>query len=128
MEDLTCRCDNLSLSEWEGKKVMLSKKNQIPECVLVAKFFMKRVLNIEAVARTFRPLWHTKASFHITNVGDNILLFTFDQEVDAIKVLLREPWFYDRHLVVIQQFEGNNPIKEVEFNRVKFWIQIHDLP
>ena len=105
MEDLTCRCDNLSLSEWEGKKVMLSKKNQIPECVLVAKFFMKRALNIEAVARTFRPLWHTKASFHITNVGDNILLFTFDQEVDAIKVLLREPWFYDRHLVVIQQFE-----------------------
>ena len=70
--------------------------------MLATKFFTKRALNVDAVARTFRPLWRTKASFHITNVGDNILLFTFDQEVDAIKVLLREPWSYDRHLVVLK--------------------------
>nr|POE85857.1 uncharacterized protein CFP56_18206 [Quercus suber] len=112
----------------EGKKVVLSKKNQVKECVIAAKFFTKRALNIEAVARTFRPLWHTKASFHITNVGDNILLFTFDLEVDAVKVLLGEPWSYDRHLVVLQRFDGKKPIKEVVFNRVKFWIQLHDLP
>ncbi|XP_050259025.1 uncharacterized protein LOC126704027 [Quercus robur] len=128
MEDLMAKCDNLSLSEWEGKKVVLSKKNQRPECVLAAKFFTKRALNIDTVARTFRPIWRTKASFHITNVGENILLFTFEQEVDAVKVLLGEPWSYDRHLVVLKQFEGNKPIKEVVFNRVKFWIQIHDLP
>ena len=127
MEDLTRKCDNLSLSKWEGKKVVLSKKNQKLVRVLAVIFFTKRALNIEAVARMFRPLWRTKASFHITNVGDNILLFTFDQEVDAVKVLLGEPWSYDRHLVVIQWFEGNKPIKEVEFNKVKFWIQIHDL-
>ena len=80
MEEITsnCKCDNLSLSAWEGTKVVLSKKNQATECVLAAKFFTKRALNIEAVARTFRPLWRTKASFHITNVGDNVLLFTFD--------------------------------------------------
>lgn len=85
-----------------------------------SEIFTKRALNIEAVACTFRPLWHTKASFHITNVGDNILLFNFDQEVDAVKVLLGEPWSYDRHLVVIKRFEGKKSIKEVEFNRVKF--------
>ena len=68
MEDLTRKCDNLSLLEWEGKKVVLSKKNQLPKCVLVAKFFTKRALNIEAVVHTFCPLWRTKASFHITNV------------------------------------------------------------
>ena len=96
--------------------------------MLAAKFFTKRALNVDVVARTFRPLWRTKASFHITNVGDNILLLTFDQEVDAVKVLLGESWSYDCHLVVLKRFEGNKPIKEVVFNRVKFWIQIHDLP
>ena len=104
MEDLTSKCDNLSLSKWEEKKVVLSKKNQRPKCVLAAKFFTNKALNIEAVARTFRPLWCTKASFHISNVGDNILLFTFDQEIDAVKVLLGEPWSYDQHLVVLQRF------------------------
>ena len=29
---------------------------------------------------------------------------------------------------MIQRFEGNKPIKVVEFNRVKLWIQIHDFP
>ena len=95
MEDLTRKCDNLSLSKWEGKKVVLSKKNQKLVRVLATKFFTKRALNIEALARMLRPLWCTKASFHITNVGDNILLFTFDQEVDAVKVLLGEPWSYN---------------------------------
>lgn len=61
-------------------------------------------------------------------MGNNTLLFTFDLEVDVEKVLLGEPWSYDRHLVVIQRSEGNKPIKEVEFNKVEFWIQMHDLP
>lgn len=56
---------------------------------------------MEAVARTFRPLWLTKGNFHITNTGSNILLFDFDLEVDAEKVLLSEPWSYDRHLVIL---------------------------
>ena len=49
MEELTSKCDNLSLSAWEGTKVVLSKKNQAT-CVLAAKLFTKRALNIEAVA------------------------------------------------------------------------------
>ena len=86
MEDLTRRCDNLSLSAWEGKKVVLSRTNQASDCVIAAKFLIKRALNMEAVGRTIRPLWHTKESFHITNVGNNVLLFTFDLETDAEKV------------------------------------------
>lgn len=69
MEDLTRRCNNLSLSVWEGEKVVLSGTNQASDCVIAAKFFTKRALNMEAVGRTFRPLWHTKESFHITNWG-----------------------------------------------------------
>lgn len=68
--------------------------------------------------------WHVRFVLFGTqsavNVGGNILLFNFDQEVDAVKVLLGEPWSYDRHLVVIKRFEGKKSIKEVEFNRVKF--------
>ena len=49
-------------------------------------------------------------------------------EVDAEKVLLRDPRSYDRHLVIIQHFNGSRPLKEVEFKHCSFWVQIHDIP
>lgn len=128
MEDLTHKCDNLSLSAWEGKKVVLTKAKRVSDYVLVAKFFTRRAVNMEAVGRTFRPLWHTKESFHITNVGNNILLFTFDLETDGERVLMGEPWSYDKHLVVLQRTDGSMPINEIGFRQCKFWIQIHDIP
>ncbi|KAL0009324.1 hypothetical protein SO802_010826 [Lithocarpus litseifolius] len=128
MEELTRKCDNLSLSAREGKRVILSKKRHVSEFVLAAKFYTKRALNMEAVARTFRPLWRTKECFHITNAGNNILLFDFDLEVDAEKVLLGEPWSYDRHLVIFQRFDGSKALKDIDFKFCSFWIQIHDIP
>ena len=100
MEELTRRYGNLSLSAREGQKVILSKKHHGSEHVLATKFYTKRALNMEAVALTFRPLWRTKESFHIMNARNNLLLFDFDLEVDAKKVLFGEPWSYDRHLVI----------------------------
>lgn len=41
MEDLTRRCDRLSLSTREGEKVILSKKQATSNYVLTAKFFTK---------------------------------------------------------------------------------------
>ena len=112
----------------EDKKVTLSKKCDVSEFVLATKFNTKRALSMDAVVRTFQPLRRTKENFHITNAGNNILLFAFELEVDAEKVLLREPWSYDRHLVIIQRFNGSRPLKEVEFKHCSFWVQIHDIP
>ena len=128
MDEITRRCDKLSLSVREEKRIVLSKKKQVVEFILAAKFCIKRALNMEAMARTFRPLWRTKGNFHITNTGDNFLLFKFEQEVDEDKIILEEPWSYDRHLVIFQRFEGSKALKEVEFKYCSFWIQIHEVP
>ena len=128
MEELTRKCDNLSLFAREGKRVILSEKRHVLEFVLATKFYTKRALNTEAVARTFRPLWRTKESFNIMNAENNILLFDFDLEVNVEKVLLGEPWSYDRHLVIFQRFDGSKALKDIEFKFCLFWIQIHDIP
>ncbi|KAK7821024.1 uncharacterized protein LOC112035744 [Quercus suber] len=95
---------------------------------LVAKFYIRRALNMEAVAHTFRPLWRMKGSFHITSTRSNILLFDFDLEVDVEKVLLGKPWSYNRYLVIFHRFEGSKALKEIEFKFCSFWIQMHDVP
>lgn len=53
MEDLALRWKKLSLSEAEGKKCDLSKDKKSLEHVLAVKFFTRRTVNVEAVAKTF---------------------------------------------------------------------------
>ena len=101
MEELELRWKKLSLLEVEGKKHDLSKEKKTAEYVLAAKSFTRRSINVEAVARTFRPLWRTKRNFEVSMAGDNVVLITFEWEVDAEKVIQGEPWVFDRHLVVL---------------------------
>lgn len=44
-----------------------------------------------------------------------------------LKKFTGEPWPFDRHLVVLQRFDGRQPIKELDFKYCAFWIQIHEL-
>ena len=45
-----------------------------------------------------------------------------------IKVLMGEPWSFDRHLVVLKRYDGITPMEEVDFSQTKFWVQVHNLP
>jgi len=101
MEDLNQQWKKTSLSKVKGTKCDLSKVKKAMEFVFAAKFFTRRTLNIEAIARTFKPIWCPKRNFEVSIAGDNILLIDFELEADAEKVLQGEPWAFDRHLVVL---------------------------
>ena len=45
-----------------------------------------------------------------------------------IKVLMGEPWSFDRHLVVLKRYDGITPMEEADFSKTKFWVQVHNLP
>ena len=128
MDDLATRWKTLSLSDKESKTLALTKNNQSEEYVLVAKFFTRRNVSIDAVAKTFRSLWRTSNDFRIRDAGDNHLLFVFELESDMIKVLMGEPWSFDRHLVVLKRYDGITPMEEADFSKTKFWVQVHNLP
>nr|XP_023889748.1 uncharacterized protein LOC112001798 [Quercus suber] len=128
MEDLAQRWKKMSLSVDEGNKVDLTAKKKAGEHVLAAKFMTHRNVNLEAVARTFRPLWRTRGSFEVNDAGNNKVLLDFELEEDVVKVLMGEPWTFDRHLVVLERYDGSTPIQNLQFKSTSFWVQIHDLP
>ncbi|KAK9990546.1 hypothetical protein SO802_025531 [Lithocarpus litseifolius] len=128
MEEHSQRWQKLSLTNTEGTKFDLSKEKQSPEFVLVGKFFTRRAINVEALAKMFRPLWRTRRNLEIMAAGDNIALFAFELEADVEKVLHGEPWTYGRHLVALERYDGLKPGNELSFCKTAFRIQIHDLP
>ena len=102
---------SLSLSHKEGKRVVLSQREQLKRIVLVAKFLTKHALNIDEVARTICPLWRINGGFRVREMGGSLLFFVFESEHDAEKVLLGEPWSFDGHLVLLQRYDGLTPVE-----------------
>ena len=60
MEDITKNWNNLTLSECEGSNFRIKEEQAKTEFILAAKFLTKRALNIDAIAKTFTPLWRSK--------------------------------------------------------------------
>ena len=131
MEEVLEDWRKLSLTKSEGAKVSLKKAKNLPakEHVLAAKFLTKRALNVEAIGRTFKPLWRSRGEFTIKEAEDHVLLFVFERENKAERVLASEPWVFDKHLVLFKWFDYFLVhARNIRFTTTKFWVQLHGLP
>ena len=118
----------LSLTEEEENEYSGQTFESTRGTVLAAKVFTRCVLNMKAIARTFKMLWQTKGGFEVKDVGNHVVLFLFSDKLDVNRVLLGEPWSYDKHLVSLCRMEKNVVVKDLVFYKTSFWVQIHDLP
>ena len=91
MDELAQKWKKLSLTFVEGRRIYLSRKKKTGIHVVAAKFLTHQNINIKAVARTFRPIWRTRGNFEGNDAGGNVILFDFELEVDAVKVMMGEP-------------------------------------
>ena len=128
MDELTNHCNGLSLSNKEGPTFNLEKEMATPKFIIAAKFFTRRALNMEAIALTFQPLWRSKNGFKVKNKGNHIVLFIFDNKLEVDTILANEPWSFDKHLMVLQRYDEDMLVEELQFNRTSFWVQVHDIP
>ena len=128
MEDLSKQWTKLSLLDREGDKITLGKNRKSNEYIIAAKFLTRSASNVDAIGRTFKPLWRAMNGFTIKNMGNHTLLFVFRNQEDVHRVLSSEPWTFDKHLVVVQKYEKNTPLQDVGFNKTSLWVQVYDIP
>ncbi len=120
MEDLNGMWQRLSLSETEEDRFNLEPSDQSDTHILAVKFFTRRVINVEAVTRTFRPLWRSEKGFSARDMGDNIMLFEFEDEADLKRVLMAEPWSFDKSLVAFHRLLEDVKLETTVFDNVVF--------
>uniref|UniRef100_A0A2N9GPL3 Reverse transcriptase domain-containing protein n=1 Tax=Fagus sylvatica TaxID=28930 RepID=A0A2N9GPL3_FAGSY len=126
MEDMSGLWENFHLNDREEVPFEFGLDEEIEQFYLAARFMTSRVLNIESVVRTFEPLWQAVHGFTTRDMGNNILVFAFEDVSDLERVLQSEPRSYDKHLVSFQRVEANTSISEMDCQWVSFWVQIHN--
>ena len=117
-----------SLTEEEEGGVEVPKDVEESIHRLAGRFYTKRVLNVDAVARTFKPLSRTVGELKSRDIGEHILLFEFKDVLDLERVMEFEPWSYDKHLVAFERVIDIESVPFLEFSRATFWVQLHNIP
>nr|XP_023915557.1 uncharacterized protein LOC112027113 [Quercus suber] len=128
MDNLAEHWQKLSLNDRKDENLELPEENSSNEFILAAKFLTKRALSVEAVIRTFSPLWRLVKGFKVRRARDLVLLFVFDNKEEAEKILSNAPWSFDKHLVALQWYDREVPIKALEFDKIPVWVQVHNIP
>jgi len=122
MDELTIHCNGLSISDRERLTFDLKEDMAMLEFIIAGKFYTRRALNMEAIASTFKPLWRSKNGFKVKNMGNHTVLFTFDNKLEVDSILSNKPWSFDKHLMVLQHYDKDTLVKDLNFNRTSFWV------
>jgi len=125
MEDMLALWEKLSLTDSEGSKYDVKDEPILGEYLLAVKFFTKRVLSPAAIAKTFKVVWRTKKGFEVRDMGNHLVLFSFFDSSDVVRVMQGEPWSFDKHLVAVQPMDRHEDITSLDFSRTSFWVQLH---
>ena len=95
----------LTLFDREGPGCCLNEECDFEEFIIAAKFLTEQVLKTEAIAKNFSPLRQSRNGFRVRNMGNQVMLFVFNNKAEANKMLLNEPKSFDKHLMVMQSYE-----------------------
>lgn len=95
---------------------------------LVGKVLSDKSLNRGAVKNILGKAWGDQMGVKASDLGMNLFLFTFQRKEDMEDVLRKGPWYVMNKLVSLQYWTTQAIMKEIDFSRVQFWVQVHDLP
>ncbi|KAK6164317.1 hypothetical protein DH2020_001181 [Rehmannia glutinosa] len=95
---------------------------------LLAKVFSNKQMNREIFKTQMPKILQTSKSVEVEAVGDNLFIMEFRSAVDRHKALTEGPWNIFRSLVLFQEVKGLQNLREIIFDKVDIWVQLHNLP
>ncbi|KAL5767638.1 hypothetical protein ACOSQ2_014421 [Xanthoceras sorbifolium] len=131
--DIAELCSSLSIKEGDGSVNVLGEGlwhvggQKMAGC-LVGKVFANKLINRDAFRRVIGRIWRTIDEVVVEVIRGNIFAFHFKSQTDRYRVLSGEPWCFDNALLVLEAPTGLRDIARMKFDRVAFWIQIHNVP
>ena len=113
MDEIATKCAGLRLSEKEESEVDLTPPVTETGHVLVGQFCTKCQVSLESVAQGLKAVWRTAKNFEVCDMGENKVLFQFEDENDLDRVLLLSPCAFDNYLVILHNLGAGEAVNKV---------------
>ena len=83
---------------------------------------------MEAMKNVLYNVWEISSDMSIKEVGNKLFVLDFENQMEKERVLMRQPWTFNKSLLVLQDFEGQSKSEEINLKWCSFWVQIYGLP
>ncbi|TXG70544.1 hypothetical protein EZV62_005479 [Acer yangbiense] len=132
-QEIAKLCENLSLKDKVGPLMPLQTGlkddgEKRLALLLASRIKSNKLVNREAFINLIPRIWRLRYGVDIEVIEGNTFSFTFKDETNRYQVLQGGPWSFDKALPVLEEPTGKGDIREMRFNQVAFWIQIHNVP
>ncbi|KAK1551679.1 hypothetical protein Q3G72_002695 [Acer saccharum] len=132
-DDLAMLCSALSVREREGLVGTLNvglkdKGERRLSLCLVGKILVAKLVSRVAFIEVISKVWRMSEGVEIEWIEGNIFAFHFKNLKDRKRILAGVPWTFDRAMIIFDEPIGDGDIQNLSFNKIEFWIQIHNLP
>nr|POE57175.1 uncharacterized protein CFP56_01831 [Quercus suber] len=125
--------NKFSFTEEEDESISLGSKSteaakEIGKNCLVMKILAHRSISLEALRKNLRMIWKPNKGVQIIEIDHEIYLVEFKDGRDKKKIMDMSPWSFEKQLVLLKEFEGEQVPKDISIKQSPFWVQIHNLP
>ena len=132
-EKLTEMWSKLSLTEEEQANIVIENEwiedtSSMGKDCLLGKVLLNKPVNIEAMRNVFMKIWKVKYGVTVHEVGERLFIFHFKDQTEKDRVFQKQPWSFNKALIVLQEVDGYSNINAVNMNWCPFRVQIHGLP
>ncbi|XWS13549.1 hypothetical protein CRYUN_Cryun36dG0046500 [Craigia yunnanensis] len=108
--------------EWVEDMVERSKN------YLLDRLVMKKPVNLEAMKNIFMKVWKIQGGMNVNEVRERLFIFQFDDLLEKDRVLQKQPWFFNKSLLILKEINGDLNLKDVNMDWFSFTVQVHGLP
>ncbi|GAV76483.1 DUF4283 domain-containing protein, partial [Cephalotus follicularis] len=96
-------------------------------CLLV-RLWTSKTFNREIFKSTVLSIWRLPIGAHCKDIRNNLLLFILNKKGDREWVIRREPWLFDKCLVVMQELNDEINPSHVVWETCSLRIRVFRLP
>lgn len=95
---------------------------------MLVKVWGVKTANFAGLKNTLGSLWCPKGVLKVIELGSNFYQFVFQHKEEKERVLLRQLWFFDNQLLVLQDWHPDLKEGDPSFCKAQMWIHVKGLP
>ena len=132
-EKLAEMWSKLSLMEKEQVDIIIEKEqvedtSSMGKDCLLENVMSNKMVNLEAMRNVFMKIQKLKYGGTVHEVGERLFIFHFKDQTEKDRVFRKQPWSFNKALIVLQEVDGHSNIKAANMDWCLFRVQIHGLP
>ncbi|KAL8525181.1 hypothetical protein ACS0TY_014707 [Phlomoides rotata] len=91
---------------------------------LIEKMLTNKTFNAFGLLEAMNP----SRGFTTKEIGKNLFSFQFRSGADMQGILTREPWHFDKNILLLKELGGGEQPSTATFTTATFWVRLYDLP